>query len=96
MGKFPWTAILSTDGDTIVAGGKRDLDPDQRALVRPGEQAAKLPGADAEITALAKAEDAGLIPRALVASRPICPECRAAIEKARGVLTSKYTAVFPR
>jgi hypothetical protein len=90
------TAILSTDGDTIVAGGKRDLDPVQRALVRPGEQAAKLPGADAEITALAKAKNAGLIPRALATTRPICPDCKAAIEEARGVLTSKFKAVFPR
>jgi hypothetical protein len=90
------TAILSTDGDTIVAGGKRDLDPVQRALIRPGEQAAKLPGADAEITALAKAENAGLIPRALATTRPICPDCKAVIEDARGVLTSKFTAVFPR
>jgi hypothetical protein len=90
------TAILSTDGDTIVAGGKRDLDPVQRALVRPGEQAAKLPGADAEITALAEAKNAGLIPRALATTRPICPDCKAAIEEARGVLTSKFTAVFPR
>ena len=90
------TAILSTDGDTIVAGGKRDLDPVQRALVRPGERPAKLPGAHAEITALAEAENAGLNPRALVTSRPICPECRAAIEDARGVLTSKFTAVFPK
>jgi hypothetical protein len=89
------TAILSTDGDTIVAGGKRDLDPVQRALIQPGERAAKLPGAHAEITALSEAENAGLMPRALATSRPICPECRAAIEDADGVLTSKFTAVFP-
>jgi hypothetical protein len=90
------TAILSTDGDTIVAGGKRDLDPIQRALVRPGERPAKLPGAHAEITALAAAENAGLKPRALATSRPICPKCRVAIEDADGVVTSEFTAVFPK
>jgi hypothetical protein len=90
------TAILSTDGDTIVAGGKRDLDRVQKILVRPGERAAKLPAADAEITALSEAENAGLTPRALATTRPICSDCRAAIEKAGGVLTSRFTAVFPR
>jgi hypothetical protein len=90
------TAVLSTDGDTIVAGGKRDLAPIQKALVRLGERAAKLPGAHAETTALSEAQNAGLTPRALATSRPICPECRATIEDAGGVLTSKSTAVFPR
>jgi hypothetical protein len=90
------TAALSTDGDTLVAGGKRDLDPIQRALIRPGERATKLREAHAEITVLSAAENAELIPRALATSRPICPECGAAIEQARGVLTSKSTAAFPQ
>ena len=90
------TAILSTNGGTIAAGGKRDLDRVQRALLRPEEIAAKLRGAHAEITALSAAKKASLIPHAIATTRPICPRCRAAIEKARGVLTSKYTAVFPR
>jgi hypothetical protein len=30
------TAVLSIDGDTIIAGGKRDLTPRQRAALEPG------------------------------------------------------------
>jgi hypothetical protein len=89
------TAVLSTDGDTIIAGGKRDLDPGQRALLGPGERPGKLAGADAEITALNEALNAGLTPRALATTRPICAECQAAIESKRGMLTSKTTAIFP-
>jgi hypothetical protein len=94
--KLRTTAVLSTNGDTIVAGGKRDLQPGQRSLLRPGERPAKLRGAHAEITTLYGAKKAGLIPRAFATTRPICADCAAAIEDAGGVLTSKTTAVFPR
>jgi hypothetical protein len=94
--KLRTTAILSTDGDTIVAGGKRDLEPSQRSLIRPGEKPAKLPGAHAEITALSEALNAGLLPHALATTRTICADCAGAIEDLGGVLTSKTTAVFPR
>jgi hypothetical protein len=89
------TAVLSTDGDTIVAGGERDLDPKQRALLGPGERAGKLAGAHGEATALYDALKAGLTPRALATTRPICTDCQAAIEDLRGILTSKTTAIFP-
>jgi hypothetical protein len=89
------TAVLSTDGDTIIAGGKRDLDPDQRALLRPGERAGKLPRTHAEITALNEALKAGLTPRATATTRRICEGCQAAIEDKKGILTSETTAIFP-
>jgi hypothetical protein len=89
------TAVLSTDGDTIIAGGKRDLDPKQKALLRLGERAGKLPGQDAEITTLYEAMNAGLSPRALATTRPMCEDCQAAVELAKGKLTSSTTAIFP-
>jgi len=89
------TAVLSTDGDTIIAGGKRDLDPVQRALLRPGERAGKLRATDAEIRALNEALKAGLTPRAMATTWPICENRQAAIEGKKGVLTSKTTAIFP-
>ncbi len=90
------TAVLSTDGDTIIAGGRRDLDPSQRRLLRPGERAAKLRATDAEITALNEALEAGLTPRALVTTRRICKDCQAAIKDKGGIVTSETTAIFPR
>jgi hypothetical protein len=89
------TAVLSTDGDTIIAGGKRDLSPKQKALLRPWERAGDLPGAHAETSALYNALKAGLTPRALATTRPICADCQAAIEDLDGILTSKTTAIFP-
>jgi hypothetical protein len=89
------TAILSTDGDTIVASGKRDLTLKQQSLIRAGERAAKLPGAHGEITALSEAMKAGLVPRALATTWTICPECKAVVESLGGVLTGKTTAIFP-
>jgi hypothetical protein len=94
-GRLRTTAILSTDGKTIIGGGRRDLDPVQKALIQPGEIAAKLPGAHAEITVLAKAKKEGLTPRTLVSTRRICDQCRSAIDDADGVLIDKHTAVFP-
>jgi hypothetical protein len=89
------TAALSTNAETIVAGGIRDLDPVQRTLLRPGEMAVKLRGAHAEITALSGAQKAGLVPRALATTRPICSACAGEIESAGGRLTSETTAIFP-
>jgi hypothetical protein len=94
--KLRTTAVLSADGDTIVAGGKRDLEPSQRSLIRPGERPAKFPGAHAETTVLLEALNAGLLPRALATTRTICADCAGTIEDLGGVLTSKTTAVFPR
>ena len=42
------TAVPRTSGDTFVAGGVRALSPAQRALLRPGETAARLPGVHAK------------------------------------------------
>jgi hypothetical protein len=42
------TAVLETSGGRVVAGGGPDLTPAQRALLGPGESAARLPGAHAE------------------------------------------------
>jgi RHS repeat-associated protein len=89
------TAVLSTNTETIVASGVRDLTPAQRALLTTGEIAAKLPTAHAEITALSAAEEAGLLPRALATTRTICPACATVIESLGGKLTSPTTAEFP-
>jgi RHS repeat-associated protein len=89
------TAALETDGPRIIAGGGRDLTPAQRAMVGTGEVAARMPGADAEVTALAHAEAAGLSPRAIGVTRDICPSCALVIQKSGGTLTSPTTAVWP-
>ncbi len=88
------TAVLRTSGEDIVAGGARDLNPAQRAALRPGETAARLPGAHAEVTALRAAEGSGVTPRAMGVSRRICPNCQTAIEESGGRLTSPTTATW--
>ncbi len=86
--------MLGTDAGDIVAAGGRDLSPAQRAMLGPGETAAKLPGAHAEVTALEGAAQAGAKPQALGVSRPICDACKATIEESGGTLTSPTTAVW--
>jgi tRNA(Arg) A34 adenosine deaminase TadA len=88
------TAILRTDAGDIIAGGARDLTPAQRALLGPGEVAAKLPGAHAEVTALRHATGAGWSPEAMAVTRAICPQCAAAIVASGGTLTSPTTAIW--
>lgn len=66
----------------------------RKAALGPGETAAKLPGAHAEVTALQGAAQAGAKPQALGVSRPICDGCKAAIEESGGTLTSPTTAVW--
>jgi RHS repeat-associated protein len=90
------TAVLETDTVRVVAAGGRDLSPAQRALLGPGEVAAKLPGAHAEVTALQHAAENGLTPQALGVTRDICPACQAAIRASGGTLTSARTAVWPQ
>jgi RHS repeat-associated protein len=91
------TAVLDTaEGIRVLAAGGRDLSPAQRALMAPGEVAAKLPGAHAEVTALEHAAQNGLTPAQMAVSRTICPACRAAIEQSGGQLTSPTTAIWPR
>lgn len=91
------TAALDTaEGTRILAAGGRDLSPAQRVVLAPGEVASKLPGAHAEVTALANAEKNGLTPTEMAVSRKICSVCQAAIEKSGGFLTSLTTAIWPR
>ena len=89
------TAILRTDLGDIVAGGGRDLDVGQKAILQAGEIAASFRDAHAEATALAKAQQLGAIPRAIAVTRTICPACAKLIEDAGGILTSARTAIFP-
>jgi hypothetical protein len=93
--KHRTAAVLSTDGPTIIGGGKRDLDDVQTRLLQDGEIAAKLPGADAEPTVLSEAMARGHRPLALATSRPICPDCAELIKSMGGKLTSATTAIFP-
>jgi tRNA(Arg) A34 adenosine deaminase TadA len=89
------TAVLDTSAGRIIAGGARDLTPAQRALFRPGEIAARLPGAHAEVTALQAAEGLGATPQSIAVTRAICSACAAAIDQSGGVLTSPTTAEWP-
>jgi RHS repeat-associated protein len=82
------------EGISIFAGGKRDLIPAQRALLVPGEIAAKLPGADAEITIMSAAAKNGLNLTDLRVTRPICSDCQSAIEGSGGRLTSDRSATW--
>lgn len=90
------TAALDTDAGRIIAGGRRDLAPLQRAMRDEGEFTAKLRGAHAEITALEYAAKNGMRPRALAVTRKICPDCAAEIERSGGTLTSPTTAIWPK
>jgi hypothetical protein len=96
--RFRTTAILDTrEGTRIVAQGTRDISRAHEATLQPGEVAARLPRAHAEITALTYAAKHGLTPAEIAVSRPFCPEgtCTRAIEAAGGRLTSDRTAIFP-
>jgi hypothetical protein len=90
------TAVLSTNEGWIVAGGTRDLTPLQLRLLGQNEHPAKLRGADAEITALREADRRGWTPRAIVATRKICPDCEGFIKSRGGrVMPNLTTAIFP-
>jgi RHS repeat-associated protein len=65
----------------IVASSENSLSAAQRAALRPGEVAATGPG-HAEVTALNAAQQMGLTPVNVGASRPICPSCAGAIQNA--------------
>jgi tRNA(Arg) A34 adenosine deaminase TadA len=67
----------------------------QRALLDPGEVAARSPRAHAEITALQFAETNGLSPEALAVTRAICPQCAAAIQQSGGRLLNPFEAIWP-
>ena len=87
------TAVLSTSGGDIAAGGVRDLTPAQRAVAEQlGATTAKLPGAHAEVTAIQNAEQQGFTPKLLETTRDICPACAAFIESVGGKLTGPRSA----
>jgi RHS repeat-associated protein len=87
------TAALGTkEGTTVIGGGARDLTQAQRAALKPGEIAAKMPGEHAEVTVINGATQNGLTPRSLATTREICPTCKAAIEKSGGTVTGPRSA----
>jgi RHS repeat-associated protein len=65
----------------IVASSENSLSAAQRAALGPGEVAARGPG-HAEVTALNAAQQMGLTPVNVAASRPICANCAQAINNA--------------
>ncbi|WP_156160728.1 hypothetical protein [Demequina soli] len=86
-------AVLGTrEGQTVLAGGGRDLSPLQRALVQEGEIVARAPGVHAEVTAVNGARSAGLTPQGIGVSRPICPACQGFLEESGATITSPTTA----
>jgi hypothetical protein len=87
-------AVLETSGGDIVGGGVRDLSPAQRAALKPGEIASKLPHEHAEITVLQEAAARGLKPKAIGTSRDFCPDCIKALEEAGATITGPRTAVW--
>jgi len=90
------TAVLSTDGPTIIGGGKVDLEKGQLRLLRDGEIHSELPRADAEPTVLTKAMVLRHRPLALATSRPICSSCENFIKSMGGVISpSRTIAIFP-
>ncbi|MEH6413925.1 RHS repeat-associated core domain-containing protein [Pseudomonas sp. CGJS7] len=84
--------LETTEGVTIFGGGARDLTPAQRALLGPGEVAAKLPGAHAEVTNIMHALNNGLTPKALEVSRPMCPLCQREVVNSGGTIVSPTRA----
>jgi len=90
------TAVLSTDRSTIIGGGKEDIRPDQRRLLRDGEIEARMPNADAEKTVLRRALELGHWPRALATTRDICPDCGDFINIMGGIISpDRRFAIFP-
>ncbi|BBZ83266.1 hypothetical protein MABM_31820 [Mycobacteroides abscessus] len=92
------TGAMSTrEGTDLIASGKRDLTPAQRALVQPGEQLAKNPSLHAETTLIEAAKAAGLTPQQIAVTRLICPGCTTAIVETGGeILPGGLGAVWPK
>jgi RHS repeat-associated protein len=84
--------------DVFAAGAQRDLSPLQRgSLIDPAQVAARLPGADAEMTNLFHiSNQPGWQPRIGIAfGRDVCPNCRFMIEEAGGIFLNDRVFVFP-
>lgn len=92
------TGAMSTrEGTDLIASGKRDLTPAQRALVQPGEQLAKNPSLHAETTLIEAAKAAGLTPQQIAVTRLICPDCTTAIVESGGtILPGGLGAAWPK
>jgi hypothetical protein len=90
------TAVLSTaEGTTLVGGGQRDLDPEQRFIARSlGLVDVRLSGQHAEITVLQAAKSMGVTPMDLAVTRPICDACADYIRSTGGRLTSHTMATW--
>jgi RHS repeat-associated protein len=74
------TAVTETkEGTRIVSSSNRRLTPAQRAALRKGEVEGVGPG-HAERKGVSAAKKMGLTPTGTAASRPICPECAAAVK----------------
>jgi len=75
--------VINSDGtrERLVGSSRRTLNPAQRASLQPGEVPVAGPG-HAEITVLNAAKVRGQVVMALASSRPICAQCRKAIELA--------------
>jgi len=88
-------ALRTTDGQTIIASGGRDLTPSQRSALLPNEAAAKSPGNHAEQTIFTHIDQTGQSPAQMETSRPICTDCQSKIEARGGTLTSPTTVKWP-
>ena len=80
------TAVLETNEGTVVGGGKRDLTPAQRAVLKPGETAAKAPGKHAEETVIQNAQRSGAKPQNMSVTRTICTGCQKVIKASGGTV----------
>jgi hypothetical protein len=91
------TAVLSTDGPSIIGGSGDDLTKWQRFLLRDGEVYAEYPGAHAEETVLSKSMALGYRPRALVTTWRICDKRYEKFVTSMGGVISpdRKMAIFP-
>ncbi len=77
--------VINSDGtqERLVGSSRRTLNPAQRAALKPGEIPVAGSG-HAEITVLNAAKLRSQVVKAVAASRPMCAQCRKAIEVAGG------------
>jgi RHS repeat-associated protein len=75
-------AMSTENGPDVIAGGTRDIRPAQREAMSADDFEARMANQHAEVTAVERAKEAGLTPRAL-ASYPyeICPACTQYLEE---------------
>jgi hypothetical protein len=94
--KMRTTAVVSTNGQEIAAGGARDLTKAQREVAESlGMDTAKSPKKHAELTGLDAARGAGLRPKSITSTRDFCDNCRGEIIRQGGEIQSPRHATFP-